>query len=325
MSLIHQIPRFLQRYMVFSIPFTLLLGFAVGCFVNTKSLQVLVLPLTFLMIYPSMVGLNFKQVFCRGDTPVQLSALAMNFILIPLLAYGIGWVFFSDRPMLHMGLFLTGLLPTSGMTLAWTQMAKGNLPAAVKMTIVGLVVGSLLAPFYLMLAFRTSIEIPLAKTVLQIIFIVFLPLILGFFTQRVLLKRFGKEGFVNQWKPLFGPWGTIGVLGVQFVAISMKAPDLLQDPKLLLWLGFPMLLFFVLNFVLSTLLAKLFTLRANGVAFIYGTVLRNLSIALAIVMTVFGPEGSETALLISMGFVFQAQLAAWHVKFLPRWLSLTHA
>lgn len=60
MSLIHQIPRFLQRYMVFSIPFTLLLGFAVGCFVNTKSLQVLVLPLTFLMIYPSMVGLNFK-------------------------------------------------------------------------------------------------------------------------------------------------------------------------------------------------------------------------------------------------------------------------
>lgn len=325
MSIIHSIPRFLQRYMVFSIPVTLLLGFAVGCFIDTKSLQLLVLPLTFLMIYPSMVGLNFKQVFCRGDTPVQLSAMAMNFILTPLVAYGIGWVFFSDRPMLHMGLFLTGLLPTSGMTLAWTQMGKGNLPAAVKMTIVGLVVGSLLAPFYLMFAFRTSIEIPLAKTVMQIIFIVFLPLALGFLTQRVLLKRFGKDGFVNHWKPLFGPWGTIGVLGVQFVAISMKAPDLLQDPKLLLWLGFPMLIFFVLNFVLSTLLARLFALRANGVAFIYGTVLRNLSIALAIVMTVFGAEGSETALLISMGFIFQAQLAAWHVKLLPRWLSLTHA
>ena len=68
------------------------------------------------------------------------------------------------------------------------------------------------------------------------------------------------------------------------------------------------------------MLARRFQSRADGVAFIYGTALRNLSIALAIAMTVLGPEGSEAALLISMGFIFQAQLAAWHVKMLPRWL-----
>lgn len=317
MSSIHAAPRFLQKYMVFSIPAALLLGFLFGFTFDAKPLKVWVMPLTFLMIYPSMVGLNFKQVFSHGDSKLQLATMGMNFILLPTVAYGLGWFFFSDNPLLHLGLFLTGLLPTSGMTLAWTQMGSGNLPSAVKMTVIGLVVGSLLTPFYMKGAFGTTVDMPLSQTLVQIALIVFLPLVLAFITQRVALARYGKEKFVNHIKPKFGPWGTVGVLGVQFVAMALKAPELAANPKLLLWLGIPMLVFYLLNFVVSTLLAKLFTQRADGVAFIYGTALRNLSIALAISMTVLGPKGSEVALLISMGFVFQAQLAAWHVKILP--------
>lgn len=321
MNAIHSVPRFLQKYMVFSIPVALLLGFLFGLNFDAKPLKVWVMPLTFLMIYPSMVGLNFKQVFSHGDSQLQLVTMGMNFLVLPSIAYGLGWFFFADNPMLHLGLFLTGLLPTSGMTLAWTQMASGNLPSAVKMTVIGLVVGSLLTPFYMKGAFGTTVDMPLAQTLVQIALIVFLPLVLAFLTQRIALARFGKEKFVNHIKPKFGPWGTMGVLGVQFVAMALKAPDLAANPKLLLWLGIPMLVFYLLNFVVSTLLAKLFVQRADGVAFIYGTVLRNLSIALAISMTVLGSKGSEVALLISIGFVFQAQLAAWHVKMLPYFIK----
>jgi ACR3 family arsenite transporter len=70
----------------------------------------------------------------------------------------------------------------------------------------------------------------------------------------------------------------------------------------------------------STWLARFFTKRTDGIAFIYGTALRNLSIALAIAMTVFGKSGSEVALLISLGFIIQAQMAAWHVKWINRLL-----
>ena len=320
MRMIHAIPRVLQRNMVLSIPMVLLLGFGVGLFYDTKSLQFLVFPLTIVMIYPTMVGINFKQLFSKGDTTLQVSALLMNFVLTPLIAYALGWVFFSNEPLLHLGFFLTGLLPTSGMTLSWTQMASGNLPAAVKMTIIGLVVGALLTPIYLMKVFGASVDVPLLKTLQQIVFIVFVPLAMGFATQRLLLKRYGKNKFVKDLKPLFGPWGTIGVLGVQFLAISLKSKDILDNPRILLLLGLPVLLFFVINFVLSTFFARFAKTRENGVAFIYGTVLGNLSIALALVMTVFGAEASEAALLISMGFIFQAQLAAWHVKLLKHWL-----
>ena len=35
-------------------------------------------------------------------------------------------------------LLLAGLVPTSGMTISWTGFAKGNVAAAVKMTVIGL-------------------------------------------------------------------------------------------------------------------------------------------------------------------------------------------
>lgn len=45
-----------------------------------------------------------------------------------------------------------------------------------------------------------------------------------------------------------------------------------------------------------------------------GSVLRNLSIALAVAMTVFGPESSDMALIISLAYIVQVQSAAWHVR-----------
>lgn len=47
-----------------------------------------------------------------------------------------------------LGLLLAALLPTSGMTISWTGFAKGNLEAAVQLTVVGLVLGSIASPFY---------------------------------------------------------------------------------------------------------------------------------------------------------------------------------
>jgi ACR3 family arsenite transporter len=46
--------------------------------------------------------------------------------------------------------------------------------------------------------------------------------------------------------------------------------------------------------------------------------MRNLSIALAIAMGVFGAKGAEVALLISLAYIVQVQAAAWYVKFTDR-------
>ncbi len=46
-----------------------------------------------------------------------------------------------------LAILLSGLVPTSGITISWTGFAKGNVAAAVKMTIIGLTLGPLAAPF----------------------------------------------------------------------------------------------------------------------------------------------------------------------------------
>ena len=67
--------------------------------------------------------------------------------------------------------------------------------------------------------------------------------------------------------------------------------------------------------MVSTLIAKKHLSRGDGIALVYGTVMRNLSIALALSMTAFGEAGAQAALLIALAYIIQVQSAAWYVKF----------
>jgi predicted Na+-dependent transporter len=69
---------------------------------------------------------------------------------------------------------------------------------------------------------------------------------------------------------------------------------------------------------LSAYVGRTFFSRADAIALLYGTVMRNLSIALAIAMSAFGASGPDIALLISLAYIVQVQMAAWSVKLVPR-------
>lgn len=89
----------------------------------------------------------------------------------------------------------------------------------------------------------------------------------------------------------------------------------MANPLAVLSFFVPLLIIYSFNFVLSTLIGKALFSRDDAIALVYGTVMRNLSIALAIAITVFGSEqGSEIALIIAMGYIIQVQSAAWYVK-----------
>ncbi|NLD00624.1 MAG: hypothetical protein GX673_07600 [Gammaproteobacteria bacterium] len=60
-----------------------------------------------------------------------------------------GRILFAGQPELALGLLLAALLSTSGMTISWTGFAKGHVPAAIKQTLIGLLLGSLLTPLRL--------------------------------------------------------------------------------------------------------------------------------------------------------------------------------
>lgn len=308
----------LNQNLILAIPAAMLLGLVYGSVAPVAWLKMLIVPLTFLMVYPMMVSLKLKKVLEGGDVRVQTLALAINFLVIPFVAFGLGKLFLADRPFLALGLLLAALLPTSGMTISWTGFAKGNLGAAVKLTVVGLLLGSLATPFYVKALMGAEIPIDLAAVFVQIIVIVLLPMLAGHFTHVWLARRHGQEAFQKSWAPRFPPLSTLGVLGIAFVAIALQARGLIAQPAVLLELLPPLLLLYAINFLVSTLIARATLARGDAIALVYGTVMRNLSIALALAINVFGVEGAETALLIALAYVVQIQSAAWYVKVTDR-------
>ena len=308
----------LQKHLIWSIPLAMLLGFAVGQLVDASPLRLAILPLTFLMVYPMMVTMNLRQLVRRGSGKLLWVTQLINFVVVPAIGYAAGLLFFPDQPFVRLALLLTALLPTSGMTISWTGFARGNMPAAVQMTVVGLLAGSLLAPLYLKGLLGTVIDIPLTSVFMQIVLIVFLPLLLGNLTQRYLISKCGEQNFNRDLKPKFPPVSTLGVLGVIFVSMALKSQDIVQQPQALPGYLVPLLAVYLVNFAISTLIGKLFFERGDAIALVYGTVMRNLSIALAIAMGMFGKEGADAALLIALAYIVQVQAAAWYVKLTSR-------
>ncbi|MDD2274114.1 MAG: bile acid:sodium symporter [Desulfuromonadaceae bacterium] len=304
----------INKNLTLAIPLTMLAGFAYGVSANPAFLKSLIIPFTFLMVYPMMVTLKIRSVLEGGDIRAQLMTQGINFLVIPFVAYGIGRLFFADRPYLSLGLLLASLVPTSGMTISWTGFAKGNLAAAVKMTVVGLILGSLVTPLYIRFLMGAQVDVDMTSVMRQILIVVFLPMAAGYATQRLAVKRYGQKAFQEQLAPRFPGLSTIGVLGIVFIAIALKARTVADNPGLLIVILVPLLLLYMFNYLLSTLIGKAFLPRGDAIALVYGTVMRNLSIALAVAMNAFGKAGSEAALVIALAYIIQVQSAAWYVR-----------
>ncbi|SHJ28886.1 arsenic resistance protein [Halodesulfovibrio aestuarii] len=309
---------FINKRLVIAIPIMMVAGFIYGLLFSSTGLKGLIIPFTFLMVYPMMVTLRIRSVFQGGDSKAQLIAQVLNFGIVPFLAYGLGRVFFAEQPYMALGLLLAGLVPTSGMTISWTGFAKGNMAAAVKMTVIGLTLGSIATPLYVKALMGASIEVNILSVMRQIFFIVFLPMLFGYLTQRFLVKRYGQEKFQKVLAPKFPGLSTIGVLGIVFIAMALKSETIAATPQLLITILIPLLLMYGVNYTISTFTGKALLSRGDAIAMVYGSVMRNLSIALAIAINAFGEQGSEAALVVALAYIIQVQSAAWYVNFTNR-------
>lgn len=301
----------IQKNLVWSIPIVMIAGIACGYLYDLSYLKSTVMPLTFLMVYPMMVNLQLEAVFSPKGIKPQLVAQFLNFAVIPFIAFALAKYFFPHQPLIVLGMLFVALLPTSGMTISWTGFSKGNINAAVQMTVVGLILGSVATPLYAKYLMGESIDIPVQKVFTSILVVVFLPMVAGYLTKLFLSHRFGK----NELQKRIPMLSTLGVLGIVFVAMALKAKSITNNPAVLLDYLIPLLILYAINFALSTLVAKLFFNRGDGIAVVYGTVMRNLSVALAIAMAAFAEKGSEIAIIIAMAYIIQVQAAAWYVKF----------
>jgi len=312
----------LQKNLVWSIPISMACGLLYGYFFNAGPLKQFIIPVTFIMVYPMMATLNVKSVFKGHDYKLQVVTQLINFILIPIVAYYVGKLFFGGGPEKYglwaVGLFLIGVLPTSGMTISWTGFAKGNKEAAIKMVVFGLVIGSAAAPVYTKIFMGATVDVDMLHMFRQIAIFVFVPFFAGLATQAYMKKKHGEKQWNQKFKPKFPPISALGVVLIAFVAMSLKAKHIIANPGDILTILVPLAVFYLISYIFLSVVGKLFLKREDAIAMVFGVVMRDLSIALAIAMTAFGKQGITIALLIALAYVIQIQSAAWYVRFVEK-------
>jgi len=314
--------KFLQKNLVYVIPISMLCGLLGGGYLfDARPLKQLIIPITFIMVYPMMVTLNTRSIFKGHDFKLQFTTQLINFILIPIIVFSIGKIFLAGAAEKYglwaVGLFLIGVLPASGMTISWTGFAKGNKEAATKMLVFGLIIGAMAAPVYTKVFMGATVDVDMLHMFKQISIFVFVPLFAGILTQSYLVRKHGKKVWMEVYKPKFPPVSALGVTLIAFVAMSLKAKNILANPGDILTIFLPLIVFYLISYVFLTVIGKMFFRREDAIAMVFGVVMRDLSIALAIAMTAFKEQGMTIALLISLAYVIQIQSAAWYVKLVP--------
>ncbi|WP_422487307.1 arsenic resistance protein [Gudongella sp. DL1XJH-153] len=308
----------IKKKLVIYLPVTMILAIIFGYFMDPTPFKALVPAVVFFMVYPMMITLRYSELFSKGNTKLHLVAQGINFVIFPLMGFLIGRIFFPGNTHIMMGLLLMALLPTSGMTISWTGFAKGNVSAAIKMMVVGLILGSVLMPFYLNVFMGETAGIPFMKIINEIVKVVFIPMALGFTTQKILLKKFGKDRFQNEFKTKIPLIATAALIGIVFISTAMRAKVIVADPAMLVKIFLVLSASYAVAFLVVTIIARSMFEREDGIALIYGTVMRNLSIALAIALSIFSTSGPEVALIVAVGFVVQIQGAALYLKLVDK-------
>jgi ACR3 family arsenite transporter len=185
------------------------------------------------------------------------------------------------------------------------------------MLVFGLIIGAMAAPVYTKLFMGATVDVDMLHMFKQISIFVFVPLFAGILTQSYLVRKHGKKVWLEVYKPKFPPVSALGVTLIAFVAMSLKAKNILANPGDILTIIVPLLVFYLVSYVFLTIAGKLFFRREDAIAMVFGVVMRDLSIALAIAMTAFKEQGMTIALLIALAYVIQIQSAAWYVKLVP--------
>lgn len=136
-------------------PFLLMGSIAVGLLIaylfpsGAKALSPVVTGGVFLVIYFIMLGVDPRGVmhaFTRWK-PTAL-AIGINFVITPLIAWLLGYLFLRDDPNIWVGLILYLVTPCIGWYLVFTELAKGDVELGVSLLFWNVLLQIVLMPIY---------------------------------------------------------------------------------------------------------------------------------------------------------------------------------
>ncbi len=276
----------------------------------------------FLMMYPAMLNLQASELkkLGRNPKPILLTLLS-NWVVAPLVTWGLANLFLREYPQLMVAAILLGSSPCTAMVLMWGKLADGNQEQNVINTSLNTL--TIMVLYVPLVSLLTGIQgIPIDREALLISALVFigLPLLLGIVTKRLLVRAKGETWFNQVYRRVVEKVATAALLTTLVVLFSLNGDVLLRHFRLLPLMSAPLLLGFVVVVGYNLLVT-----RAAGLAYREAiiTVLigssSHFEIAIATAVAMYG-VGSMAALGTTMGLFWEVPIMLGLV-YLGKWLG----